>query len=177
MTTDCNHDIQLWEAVSLSNNGHMFSGSTSQYKPLATRAHPEIPYLNAARLNKTIEEMKDRWCHVTCQRWKESNGTIFPHVCASARRFTAHSKDIPGQAPRLPMSKASCSTTITIGKPKGKYRVTLRTKKSWSRRSHLSSSFIRRWYPGAQGSSTRCPFALPSLSSCTGKMKPLGDNF
>ena len=34
--------------------------SESQYRPLATKAHPEVPYFNAARLNKTIEYMKDR---------------------------------------------------------------------------------------------------------------------
>ena len=36
------------------------AGSHTEYKPLSTKCHPEIPYFNAARLTKTVLEMKNR---------------------------------------------------------------------------------------------------------------------
>ena len=32
----------------------------SPKKPQSTKAHPDVPFFNVARLNKTIEDMKDR---------------------------------------------------------------------------------------------------------------------
>lgn len=77
--------------------------SESTYKPLATKAHPDVPYFNAARLTKTIEEMKNRCQYpVSCSASDMPNGVEWNNFPVCLRTFATIYSALEGHSRSSP---------------------------------------------------------------------------